>query len=331
MRDGQNQPEPSSELRLSMHRQMLRIRRIEETISRRYAEQEIRCPTHLCIGQEAVPVGVSAHLESRDYAFSGHRSHGHYLAKGGALKAMIAELYGRETGCALGRGGSQHLIDLEAGFVASAPILAGTVPIGVGAAFGAAGNGEDRVSVIFIGDGATEEGVFHEAMNFAAVHRLPVLFVCENNLYSVHSAMDVRQPANRPVAEIGQAHAVPSVTADGNDVDEVWRHAGEAIARARAGEGPTLIEFLTYRWLEHCGPNDDIGLAYRSASELVNWQGQCPIIRSEAALRTIGLLDDAQLAAMESEIEEEIDAAFSFARDSAFPDESTLMMYTYPD
>ena len=168
-------------------------------------------------------------------------------------------------------------------------------------------------------------------MNFAAVHRLPVLFICENNLYSVHSAMDIRQPANRPVAEIGQAHAVPSVTAEGNDVDEVWRRAGEAVARARAGEGPTLIEFLTYRWLEHCGPNDDIGLAYRSASELAHWQGRCPIVRSEATLRAVGLLDDTRLAAMEREIEEEIDAAFSAARDSAFPDARTLAMYTYPD
>lgn len=322
---------PSVDDCLGLYFAMLRIRRIEEAISTRYAEQEIRCPTHLCIGQEAVPVGISAHLRAADYVFSGHRSHGHYLAKGGSLKAMLAELYGRETGCALGRGGSQHLIDLEAGFIASAPILAGTVPIATGAAFGARHRGLDAVSVVYFGDGASEEGAFHEALNVAVVHRLPVIFVCENNLYSVHSDLSVRQPADRPIAELGKAHGMVALTTDGNDVNEVWRTGAEAVARARAGEGPTFLEFMTYRWLEHCGPNDDMHLGYRSAEELTEWQQRCPLRRTEKALRTAGALDDARLAAFEEKIGQEIDEAIAFARDSAFPDPDGFDRFTLPD
>jgi pyruvate dehydrogenase E1 component alpha subunit len=321
----------TNEERLSMHRAMLRIRRVEEAIARLYPQQEIRCPTHLCIGQEAVPVAVAAHLRASDYAFSGHRSHGHYLAKGGDLAAMFAELYGRETGCARGRGGSQHLIDLAAGFIASAPILAGTVPVAVGAAYGSILRGDDRVSVVFIGDGATEEGVFHESMNFASVHRLPVVFVCENNLYSVHSAMDVRQPAGRTVADIGAGHGVYSAQIDGNDLDSVWRYAGEAIRRARTGGGPTLLECLTYRWMEHCGPNDDTALGYRPAEEVVRWQqDNCPIRRSESALAEDGLLTRSLANAWESEIASEIEAALTFAKTSPFPSAEELSAFTYP-
>ncbi|HEY4136776.1 MAG TPA: thiamine pyrophosphate-dependent dehydrogenase E1 component subunit alpha [Alphaproteobacteria bacterium] len=310
---------------------MLRLRRVEEMISRRYAEQEIRCPTHLCIGQEAVPVGVSAHLRADDYAFSGHRSHGHYLAKGGDLKAMYAELYGRETGCALGRGGSQHLIDLAAGFVASAPILAGTVPIAVGAAFGKRHVKSDAVSVVYFGDGATEEGAFHESLNFAAVHKLPVIFVCENNLYSVHSDLSVRQPTDRRIGSFGAAHGMPGITADGNDIVAVWRLADEAVARARRGDGPTLLEFLTYRWLEHCGPGDDINLNYRTQQELSSWKERDPIARSEAALCEAGVLDKGQVEKIEAAIAKEVDDAVAFARASDFPDPASMSLFTLPE
>lgn len=325
-----NDVRPTGDERLALHRAMLRIRRVEEAIARLYPEQEIRCPTHLCIGQEAVPVAVAAHLKPADYAFSGHRSHGHYLAKGGDLAAMFAELYGRETGCARGRGGSQHLIDLDAGFVASAPILAGTVPVAVGAAFGAALRGEDRVSVVFIGDGATEEGVFHESMNFASVHRLPVLFVCENNFYSVHSAMDVRQPAGRAIADIGAGHGMRAESIDGNDAGLVWRHAEQAVARARAGEGPTLLECLTYRWMEHCGPNPDVDLGYRSRLEVAGWQENCPIRRSEASLIEDKLLRPGAIDTWEAEIAAEIDAAVAFAKASQFPPAADFAAFTYP-
>ncbi len=318
-------------LQVALYRGMLRIRRVEEAIARLYPEQEMRCPTHLCIGHEAVPVGVSAHLTPADYAFSGHRSHGHYLAKGGDLKAMLAELYGRATGCALGRGGSQHLIDLQAGFIASAPILAGTLPIAVGAAFGAVRKGEDRVSVVYFGDGATEEGVFSESLNFASVNRLPVIFVCENNLYSVHTPMEIRQPAGRNIAEIGQAHAIPGFKADGNAIEVVWELGGQAVARARSGQGPTLLEFETYRWAEHCGPNDDIALGYRSAEELAAWQERCPVERARTALFAQGLLDTGSHDALEWEIESEIEDAVAFAKASPFPDPADLARFTYPE
>jgi pyruvate dehydrogenase E1 component alpha subunit len=318
-----------AEARLAMHWSMLRVRRIEEAIIRLYPEQEIRCPTHICIGHEAIAAGVSAHLTHEDYAFSGHRSHGHYLAKGGDLKSMFAELYGRETGCAHGRGGSQHLIDLEAGFVASAPILAGMVPIAVGTALGARWRGLKGISVTYIGDGTTEEGSFHEALNYAATEKLPVIFVCENNLYSVHSDLTVRQP-KRPISDLAKGHAMPGETADGNDSEAVWRIAKKAIARARAGGGPSLLEFMTYRWYEHCGTNLDTKLGYRSEAEFAEWQERCPVRRSEARLRREGLLTDKALDAAEARIAAEIEQAVSFAKASPFPDPATLFQNVLP-
>lgn len=321
--------DPPAKARLSLYRNLLRVRRVEEAIARIYPEMEIRCPTHLCIGHEAVPTGVSLHLKPTDYAFSGHRSHGQYLAKGGSLPAMFAELYGRETGCALGRGGSQHLIDLKAGFVASAPILAGTVPIGVGAAFGAQRRGLDAISVIYVGDGATEEGPFHESLNFAGVHHLPVVFICENNLYSVHSELEIRQP-NRPISDLAKVNGMFGITADGNDADVVWRIAKDAVERARSGGGPSLLEFMTYRWLEHCGPNPDAKLGYRSEQEVEEWRRRCPIARYDARLRRDGLISDPLVAQFEAEIAAEIESAIAFAKASAFPDPADLHRFTLP-
>jgi TPP-dependent pyruvate/acetoin dehydrogenase alpha subunit len=309
---------------------MLRIRRIEEAIVRLYPLHEMRCPTHLCIGQEAVPVGISAHLRQDDLVFSGHRSHGHYLAKGGDLKSMLAELYGRSGGCAGGRGGSQHLIDLSAGFVASAPILSGTVPIAVGAAWGIKQRREDRVALVYFGDGATEEGIFHESVNYAAVHCLPAIFICENNLYSVHSAMNVRQPEGRNIADVGAAHAVRSDIIDGNDIEAVWRHGRDAVNRARTGQGPTLLECMTYRLLEHCGPREDGELGYREAAEIEFWKARCPVIRSETLLRQEDLLSDSDLKGLEMSFADEIDRAVEFARASPFPDPAEMADFTYP-
>lgn len=311
---------PDAAIARAMFREMLRIRLVEERIGARYGEQEMRCPTHLCIGQEAPPVGVCAHLRPQDLVFSNHRSHGHYLAKGGDLPAMIAELYGRATGCADGKGGSQHLIDLAAGFMGSAPILASTISVGVGAAWAAKLDGRDEVSAIFFGDGATEEGAFHEAMNFAAVARLPVVFVCENNLYSVHSAMGIRQPP-RAVAALGPAHGMPAARIDGNDADAVWAAAKVAVERAIAGEGPALIECMTYRWREHCGPNGDIQLGYRSQPELDAWAAYDPVALYRGRVPA---------EEFETEIEAEIDAAFDHAIASPFPGSGELMRHITP-
>jgi pyruvate dehydrogenase E1 component alpha subunit len=189
--------------------------------------------------------------------------------------------------------------------------------------------GEDRVVVVYFGDGATEEGTFHEAMNFAGVKHLPVIFVCENNLYSVHSALDVRQP-ERPIAALGPAHGVTACEGDGNDAEVVHRLAGEAVARARAGKGPTILEFSTYRWMEHCGPNGDTDLKYRSDEELAHWKERDPVGTCRARLLSEGLLSPEIETSLRQRIEQEIDAAFSFAKASPFPEASALVSHVYP-
>lgn len=305
-------------LTLALFRSMLRIRRVEEALADRYAEQEMRCPMHLCIGQEAIAVGVCAALSDNDVMFSNHRAHGHYLAKGGNLNAMVAELYGRSSGCCGGRGGSMHLIDLDVGFMGATPIVGGTVPLAVGAAWAAALKGEKRVSVVFFGDGCFEEGVVHESLNFAALHRLPIIFVCENNQFSVYTRLTERQP-DRPIYRLAEAHGMAAYAGDGNDVEAVLAIAKTAIDNVRQGQGPQFIELRTYRWREHCGPNFDDDLEYRSVAEIEEGMKDCPIakfaIRAEQANPTF----PADFARFEAEIREEIAAAFAFALSSAKP------------
>lgn len=312
-----------------LYQQMRRIRMVEETIVQLYPDQEMRCPVHLCIGQEAVAVGVCAALEHSDHVFSAHRSHGHYLAKGGDLQAMLAELYGRETGCARGRGGSMHLIDRSAGFLASTPIVGSIVAIAVGAAFGSRLRAEPRVTAVFFGDGATEEGVFHEAVDFAALRKLPVVFVCENNHYSVYSSLEVRQPAGRRLIDLAAGHGIVSEHGDGNDVLEVVDLSRQAVERARNGAGPSFLEFETYRWREHCGPNYDNDLGYRSEAEFRDWQRRDPIALLETQLRAQETLSEEHIQRIEDEIEAEIAEAVAFARNSDFPEPDRLADEVY--
>ena len=313
----------------ALYREMLRIRIVEETIAELYAEQEMRCPVHLCIGQEAVSVGVCAALRRQDYALSGHRSHGPYLAKGGDLKRMMAEIYGKRTGCSRGKGGSMHLVDLSVGFLGSTPIVASTIPIAVGAAFGSVRRGESLVTVVFFGEAATEEGVFHESVNFAVLHDLPVVFVCENNLYSVYSPMAVRQPAKREVYSVARGHGVEAVQGDGNDVREVHSLARRAVAKAKEGGGPTFLELKTYRWREHCGPDYDNDLGYRTEEEFQQWKKRCPIRRLEAQLRKEGQLSKEGIEDLRREIKHEMDEAITFAKDSPFPEPSEHLQDVY--
>lgn len=303
---------------LALLRSMLRIRRIEEALAARYAEQEMRCPMHLCIGQEAIAVGVCAALSTNDVMFSNHRAHGHYLAKGGNLNAMIAELYGRSTGCCGGRGGSMHLIDLDVGFMGATPIVGGTVPLAVGAAWAASLKEEKRVSVVFFGDGCFEEGVVHESLNFAALHKLPVIFVCENNGFAVYTRLAERQP-NRPIYRLAEAHGMAAYIGNGNDVEEVWSIAKTAVDNARQGKGPQFIELNTYRWREHCGPDFDDGLNYRSTPEIENGLKDCPIAKSATRLKQSNTLSQSNLERFETDIHEEIAEAFKFALSSATP------------
>ncbi len=289
---------------------MLRIRRIEEAVAQRYHEQEMRCPVHLSIGQEAVAVGVCAALSDDDIVYSGHRSHAHYLAKGGDLTALIAELYGKASGCSGGRGGSMHIVDHKIGFWGATPIVAGTVPIAVGAAWAAKLQNSSRIVTIFFGDGCFEEGVMHESLNFAALHQLPVLFVCENNGYSVYTNLQSRQP-HRSISALASAHGVNSISGDGNDVMFVNQQSSDAIKRIHNGEGPQFLEFSTFRWLEHCGPNNDDDLGYRDEGELASWQERCPI---ELAL---GQLNASSVALDQEDVEKDINAEIISAFNTA--------------
>jgi pyruvate dehydrogenase E1 component alpha subunit len=303
---------------LELHRRMLRIRLVEEQIAGVYGEQEMRCPVHLSIGQEGAAVGVCSQLREDDLALSGHRAHAHYMAKGGDLHAMLAEMYGRATGCCGGRGGSMHLVDLDAGFVASTPIVGSTMPIGVGVAFAAARAGEDRVVVIFHGEAAMEEGVFHESLNFAAVHKLPVVFACENNLYSVYTPLGPRQPSNRPVRALAAAHGVHIGHGNGNDVLETAQLAREAIEHARSGAGPAFLELATYRHREHCGPNFDDDLGYRAPEEASEWLSRDPLELSRT--RLLPEVGAERLEAMAAELAAEVEEGFRYAKQSPMPD-----------
>lgn len=299
--------------------QMRRIRHVELEIARRYPENQMRCPTHLSVGQEGVAAAVGLALRQSDLAVSGHRAHAHYLGKGGGMAAMVAEIYGRSTGCASGKGGSMHLIDEAAGFMGSTAIVGGTIPIGVGLAYGMHCKRSEQVAVIFHGDAAVETGAFFEAANFAATKRLPVLFVCENNQYSVYSHLRVRQPEGRSIADMAAAIGLNTESGDGNDAGAVYTRTSAALERIRAGHGPMLMEWSTYRWLEHCGPNYDNDIGYRTEAEYLEWRAKEPIARYEQTLLDQGIIDAAAIAKMDDDIAAEVSAAFEFALASPFP------------
>jgi TPP-dependent pyruvate/acetoin dehydrogenase alpha subunit len=317
------------EVRLALYRSMLKIRLVEERIQALYAQGDMRCPTHFSIGQEAVAAGVCRHLRREDHVISAHRSHAHYIGKGGSLRAMFAELYGKIDGCASGKGGSMHLIDLSVNFLGCVPIVGSTIPIGVGASFGTMLQERAGITAIFFGDAATETGVFHESVNFAAVHRLPVLFVCENNLYSVNTSLESRQPANRTIAELVRGHGIRTSQHDGQLVETVDAVAGETVAYIRNKGGPALLEFMTYRWLEHCGPLGDVHLGYRTQEEFDAWVARCPIRLHRKLLEDDGLMDEAAHHAVDAEVAAEIDDAVAFAQKSPFPPRTELNSHIF--
>jgi TPP-dependent pyruvate/acetoin dehydrogenase alpha subunit len=299
---------------------MKRIRMTEEGIADRYPQGKMRCPTHLSIGQEAAAMGVGLALERSDFAVSTHRAHAHYLAKGGDLKAMLAEIYGKVTGCCRGRGGSMHLIDTSVGFMGSTAIVGNSTPVGVGLALSLQLRTSSAVSAVFFGDGSVEEGAVYESINFAVVRALPVLFVCENNSYSVYSHLRVRQPEGRAIHKLAEAIGVPSVLVDGNDPRAVYLAAQAALAHIRNGEGPFFLELTTYRWREHCGPNYDNHIGYRTEEEFQQWKAKDPIPRFEQKLLAGKVLDAGAVKKMNDALLAEINAAFEFAEHSPFPD-----------
>ena len=315
-------------LLVALYRSMALIRKTEEKIVALYPEQEMRCPVHLSIGQEAPAVGVSAALNVDDVVYSGHRCHAHYLAKGGALRAMIAELYGRVTGCARGKGGSMHLVDPSVGMMGASAVVGGSMPLAVGAALAAQMRGRDTVAVSFFGDGAVEEGVFHECVSFAALRRLPVIFACENNFYATYSPLasrEVKDNIYERVAPLG----IPGVRLDGNDVTAVYRAATKAVARARAGGGPTLLEMRTYRWRDHVGPGYDVSVGYRAQAEVDAWIACDPVATFGRALEAAGVLAARARARLDASLDRDVDDAVAFAKASQFPDESELAQQVY--
>jgi pyruvate dehydrogenase E1 component alpha subunit len=316
---------------VQLYRSMLRIRRIEEEIERRYHQDQMKTPIHLVIGQEAAAVGGAAALRLTDLAYASHRTHGIYLAKGGDLRAMLCEMHCRVNGCAGSRGGSMHLIDKRVGMAGTSAIVGGAVPIAAGAALAAQMKGEDRVVVVFLGDATTEEGVTSETLNFAALKQLPLIFFCENNFYSVQSPLATRQPAGRDIRRWAEAHEVAAVRVDGMNVLAVRDAMTTAAARARSGGGPTFIEVPLYRFRAHGGAGDDSRTGYRLEAEREVWERHCPIAIFGEHLTGAGALDAAAVTTMEREIAAEIEEAFEFALASPNPVEADLSRHVYAE
>jgi len=321
----------SRELVEHLYRTMVRIRLCEESLVDPIIKGEIRCPCHLYSGQEAVAAGICAALNKDDYVFGTHRSHGHYLAKGGDMAAMVAEIYGRETGCSRGRGGSMHLIDPEHGILGAAPIVAGTISLAMGAALASSIRQDNRVTVSFFGDGATGEGVLYESLNFAALKQLPMIFVCENNFYATH--MPIREcRVEHGIHKVGEPFCIPSCEVDGNDVLQVFETAKEAVDRCRKGMGPAFIECLTYRFRGHVGPDDNIQGDHtdiRPRHEIDSWLQKDPINRFEDYVLSHRLMDKEELQQINRETEQEVAQAHLFSRQSSLPDEKELARYVF--
>ena len=307
----------------------MRIRLVEERIAAEYPKGEMRCPVHLSIGQEIVSAAVGLNQLSIDTAVSSHRAHAHYLAKGGNLYRMIAEILGKSTGCCKGRGGSMHLIDLEKGFLGSSAIVGNSIPVGVGSAFSHKLDNSGALSFVFFGDGATEEGSFYESVNFAAVNQLPVVFVCENNLYSVYTDLAARQPKDRAIFEMVNAMGVKSLRIDSFDPIACLEKITDAIGDARTNRTPLFLEIPTYRWLEHCGPFDDDALNYRPAGELASFKEQDPVEKLHSELVSTLGVDKGKIESLLRSITDDISHAFDTAKNDPFPTLSESMVDTY--
>lgn len=299
------------------YRALYRIRRVEEEIAGVYPTDKIQSPIHLSIGQEAIAVGVCEALEPADVVFGTYRSHALYLAKGGDLNRMIAELYGKATGCARGKGGSMHLIDVTRGVMGASAVVGTTIPQSVGYAYALELKGRPAVVASFFGDGAAEQGVFYESLSFAALKRLPILFVCENNHYAVHAPLRARQPLDN-IADRPAMYGIPSVKIHDGDILAIHEAAERAIDDIRRGAGPMFLECVTYRWKQHVGPNDDFGAGSRSQTEAETWFARDPV-------KTVAAhVDPDARAAIEVEVDAEIREAFAFAERSPYPADDDL-------
>lgn len=307
--------QPSVTQELWMYRQMVRIRRFEETVAALFVEGSLPGFIHAAIGQEAVPVGVCSNLRDDDLITSTHRADADFLAKGGTMNSLMAELFGKATGCCRGKGGSMHIADFSHGIIGANGIVGGSLPIANGLALSAQMRGTDQVVVAFFGDGATNQGTFHEALNLAAVWNLPVVFVCSNNLYGQSTPQSVHQKIT-DIALRAQSYGMPGVTVDGNDVVDVYAISADAVQRARSGGGPSLVECKTYRWLGHyVGDSGD----YRPDDEVKAWKARDPIVNLRTRLLFGQTVHEDDLQAIEREAEDELAEALRFARESPEP------------
>lgn len=321
----------SREREISLYRNMLRVRNAEETLAELYKEKEMRTPTHFGVGQEGIAVGVCDALRVDDVVYTHHRCHTHYLAKGGSLLGLVAELYGREDGCSRGRGGSVHLTDRSVGMLGSSPILGEGMALAVGSALAFQMDGVPRVATSFFGEGTLDEGIAYECFNYAAIKKLPVLFVCENNFYATESPLETRQPTGTQLCDRARAFKLEALKIDGNDVTIVYEATRKALEYIRNGGGPFFLECETYRWLEHVGPmlDHELNRTYRSKEEVEAWMRRCPVSRSARRLLASGLATQAQLDQWAVEVKAEMAKVVAEAKASPWPDSSTLFENVY--
>lgn len=321
----------TQELLYDLYKSMLRIRDCEESLVEPILNKKVSTPCHLYSGQEAVAVGLCSALSNDDYIFGNHRSHGHFLAKGGSMKAMLAEIYCRDTGCSRGRGGSMHLIDPTIGMLGSAPIVAGTVSLAVGAALAISIRKENRVAVSFFGDGATGEGVVAESLNFASLMKLPIIFACENNLYATHMPVNECR-VNQPISKIAEPYCMEVFSVDGNDVLQVYEASQQAVEFCRSGRGPVFMEFMTYRLRGHVGPDDNVHgehIDIRPEEEIRFWKAKDPISQFERYLLENKLIGNKELQNIKDEVTAEVREAQAFAQNSPYPKKENLTNYVF--
>ena len=304
---------------LRLYRTMITIRRFEETIRDLFFQGEIPGFVHVSIGEEAVPTGVCAALGASDYITTTHRGHGHMLAKGGELQPMMAEIFGRRTGYCKGKGGSMHIVSYKLGILGANGIVGGNIPIATGAALASSFRNHEAVAVCFFGDGASNEGTFHESLNLAGLWKLPVIYVCQNNAYAEFTPT-AESTSVKDIAVRAAGYNMPGVIVDGNDVLAVLATAQEAVTRARRGEGPTLIEAKTYRWEGHVVGEQAFVGEYRNPDEVEAAKQRCPIERYGAHLQSTGVATATDLEAIRTAVQVDLDAAVAFARSSPFPD-----------
>jgi TPP-dependent pyruvate/acetoin dehydrogenase alpha subunit len=329
MTEGANISEPTASEQLEMLRLMFRIRRFEERLIELHKVGRLPGFVHLYIGEEAIAVGVCAALNPDDRITSTHRGHGHLIAKGAEVRRMMAELFGKVDGCCRGKGGSMHIMDFSLGILGTNGIVGGGIPIATGAAFADKHQGSDKVTVAFFGDGASNQGVFFEAMNLASIWHLPVIFLCENNGYTEWTPTE--QLTAGKIADRGAAMGVPGEQIDGNDVLAVREAAMRAVARARAGEGPTLIECITYRHHGHNQGEEAFTGDYREAEEIARWRANDPLERFMERLAAAGTATEQDIAAIDSEEQARVDEAVEFAEASPYPDPEEALMHLFAD